>query len=479
MRMQREGASVSAALVGQEVAARWTRSSSAGSTPGTQMVAPQAQDQTLADPHSPAFWARGSGQLVVSATALAHAALGGLGAVVSAILWNAGGLTDTPLAVTTAAAFGVALASLLGYALCRSEGERAVFAARVLLPAVDLCAAAAMFAACGASGLALLLFALPPSLAAVLLSWRSGAVMSSLAVAVCAALYALVPGGPVQSWAPEVLVLAGVIALPVLAAGLFAERLAAGTAELLERLAQLRYEHYVHTAERQRLLEALNLLEEAQARLDQERTQTSRQVAELSAIAQRLGEGDLSAAQTLHPGLYGPFDHLVGALLRLSVQVNTAIGLRMQVHSQQRLLTTLSETVREQAQLLTLTDEALRDLGTSANRLVAEVQAVQRGSGELPGLERHALFQALRGVEQHTMAQASNTAMLSARLAQLRARQSALETDLQMLAQTGASEAASTTGTGLPMDVQTSRAGFEGSGVTAWSGMAPQRDQNR
>jgi hypothetical protein len=65
------------------------------------------------------------------------------------------------------------------------------------------------------------------------------------------------------------------------------------------------------------------------------------------------------------------------------------------------------------------------------------VQLIERGSGELPGLDRRQLFQVMRGMEQRALAQASNTAILGARLAQLRTRQSEMEADLRRLSNLG------------------------------------------
>jgi hypothetical protein len=64
---------------------------------------------------------------------------------------------------------------------------------------------------------------------------------------------------------------------------------------------------------------------------------------------------------------------------------------------------------------------------------VAEVQALEQSTGSVSGTHDLRLASGLRRIEQSAMTQASNTAMLGARLAQLSARQSSLEAELRRL----------------------------------------------
>ncbi|MGH2517763.1 MAG: hypothetical protein ACRDHP_19115, partial [Ktedonobacterales bacterium] len=306
-------------------------------------------------------------------------------------------------------------------------------AARVLLPVVDLAAAVCLFWLLGDSAPTMLLFVLPALVAALLLSWRSGAVCAAASVACFAGLSALRWEMSLAQVALETLALAAAVAAVVLGAGAYAAILAGVQTSLRAELALVRGQRETQAAEQQRLLETLNLLEDAQARLERERMQVNQQIAEVASTAHRLADGDLGAIRALQPGLFGPLEAVRGALGRLSLRLARSAGTQSSAREQARSLETVMAANREQAQLLAATDSALRTLGATANELVAEVQVVQRGSGELPGIDRRQLFQLLRGMEQRAMVQASNTAMLGARLAQLRTRQSEMDAELRQV----------------------------------------------
>jgi hypothetical protein len=131
--------------------------------------------------------------------------------------------------------------------------------------------------------------------------------------------------------------------------------------------------------------------------------------------------------------MFGPLDAVRAALGRLSLRLVMGLAPAASTRERQQALETALAASREQAHLLAATDTALHTLGVSANELVAEVQVVERGSGELPGIDRRRLFQVMRTMEQRALAQASNTAMLGARLAQLRSRHSEIEAELRRL----------------------------------------------
>jgi hypothetical protein len=131
--------------------------------------------------------------------------------------------------------------------------------------------------------------------------------------------------------------------------------------------------------------------------------------------------------------MYGPIMTLSSALTSLGQHLSSLRSQQQQTAGQQRTVAAVSNATREQGQLLGLTDTALRELSASANQLVAMIQRIQHG-GEPVTLDRRALAQALREIEQQALTQASDTAMLGARLAQLRARQTEIETSMRHLA---------------------------------------------
>jgi hypothetical protein len=327
----------------------------------------------------------------------------------------------------------VAVAGAIAFELARAWGPRAALTARVLLPALDLVVAGVLLRLLDNSALTLMLFVVPALTAALLLSWRSGAVLAAISVSCFAAMNVLGPGQPLEQWATETLALAAVVTIIVLSVGVYAAVLDGVRAALHANITVMRGQRETQAAEQQRLLETLNLLEDAQARLEHERVLVNQQIAEVATTTHRLADGDLSALHALQPGLFGPLEAVRAALARVSLRLEMSTGALNAAQEQRRTLEAVLAANREQAQLLAATDAALRALGVSANELVAEVQVVERGSGELPGIDRRQLFQVMRAMEQRAMAQASNTAMLGGRLAQLRTRQSELDADLRRL----------------------------------------------
>ena len=364
--------------------------------------------------------------------AVGHIAGGLCGALAGLIVWLTAH-SSTPL-VGVAAGLAVTLAGAVTFLLAAAWHTDTRRAIRLLLPLVDVVACVAILTRTGPGALALTLFLVPACVATVTLSWRSGAAITALDIALFVVVNVL--RDPVMDrWVPSALLLAGVSSLLAFAYGVFAAQMARGM-EILERQNErLRAQRDQQNAEQQRLLEGLNLMEEAQARLEQERALINAQVAELTAVAYRLAEGDMSVARALRPGMSGSLDVLSGALLRLSHQLFGALGAQHMSLAQKRQLDILAASLRDQTALLAAAETTLRDLDASARALVGEVQRVQRGSGELPGLDRHALFQALRGVEQRAMEQAANTEVLSSRMVQARGRQAELEAETRRAAQ--------------------------------------------
>lgn len=435
---QGRGSAFSRSAYGIPLDANWGISRS-GTADVPPMLARQAPDpareaERSADPARLDFWPRpGAGFQLLAALAALHAGAGLLGAAAGALAWYfARPMEVLPVLAAVTGAI-VAAAGAVTFELARSGGPRAALAARVLLPAIDLVAAATLLWLLGDSVLAVLLFVVPALTASILLSWRSGAVFAAVSLACFAAMSMMRPGSLLHVWAAESLALAGVMIAMVLALGVYATVLLGVQSALLADAALLRGQRDTQDAEQQRLLESLTLLEDTQARLERERVQVNQQIAEVATTVLRLADGDPSAVRALQPGLFGPLEAVRAALGRLSLRLGTGSGPLPAAQEQQRTLETVLAATQEQGQMLAAADTALHSLGVSAHELVAEVQYLARGSGELPGIDRRQLFQLMRAMEQHAMAQASNTALLGARLAQMRTRQRELEAELRRL----------------------------------------------
>lgn len=392
------------------------------------LVEEREREDEIAHVGSVHFWQRpGGGYNIVTGIAVAHGAAGIFGAVAGALIWY----FVAPLAllpvVAAVAGLAVAVAGAFAFELARASRAEVVLVARLLPPLADLLACGAVLWLVGDREFIVLLFIVPSCVAALLLSWRGGAVVALLSVSMYGLINGLQNTASPDLWVPRALALAAVSALVTLCVGVFAQQLSEISAQQQQRIVLLTDEHDSEIAQRQRLLEGINALEEAQGRLEQERMRINQQLAEVAGAARRLSEGDLDGTRGLQPGMYGPLDVLAGMLVRLGQQMSMMLGLRQQLAAQQQAMDALREAMRGQARLLVGAEGALRELNTSARTLVAEVQVVERGSGELLGVDRHSIFQAMHAIEQHAITQASHTAMLEARLSHLRARQSELE----------------------------------------------------
>lgn len=399
------------------------------------MQAPHAAAEIELDPaahlpSSPRFWVRGGdGQPILFWLGVVHAAAGLFGAVAGLLVWYFVSPKQTLPLVAALAGIGVMLA---GAVVARADSAHpdVALGARILLPSADFVASSIALWLLGNSSFAPLLFVIPITAAVLLLSWRSGAIIATLVVVVFAVISALRLGADLEAWVPQTLAMAGVSTLLAVCAGIYSGQIVESVAALVRHSDHEREQRDSQRAERERLLDALNLLEETQARLEREHAALNGQMAELASTAVRMAEGDLGAARGLRSGMYGPLDVLAAALMRMTQQMAAVQSARQYAHNQQRVLESIAAAVREQSHLLVAADDAVRELGSSANELVAEVQVLGRGSGELPGIDRHVLFQAVRDVERHVIAQANDAAMVGARLAQLRNRQADLEAEV-------------------------------------------------
>lgn len=377
------------------------------------------------------LWSRplaGRDGYVLDVVAVAHVAVGLAGAAACMLAWWLAAGERMGPALVLLPALVMALAGALGLLLSRLGGSPAILAARSLLPMADLAVAATILWLVNDRGLTTALFIVPIAVAAALFSWRSAAAFAALALVVFAATGALQMGtARLEGWAPQTLALAAAAALTVACLAAFARPATQALASAFESLANERARGAAQTADQRRIMENVSLLEETQLKLEQERVQVNAQIADLAVAAQRMSEGDAGAVRFLAPGMYGPLDVLAGALARLGKQMGTTFAQQQQLAQQQRAAHALAGLASEQSRLLAAMEVSLRDICGRSQELVAEVQRVERGSGDLPSLDRHALFQVLRGLEQQALANASNTALLSTRLAQALARQADLE----------------------------------------------------
>src|SRR5258706_7908 len=323
-----------------------------GKAPSARAAARREEDLTHAsNPQVPAFWARdGGGHPILLWIAAAHAAAGLFGATAGALVWLFVAPKDAHAPLAALAGAGVAVASVIAFQLARSPRVNAATMARGVLPAADLVACGVVLWLLGDIGLASLLFVVPIGVAALLLSWRSGATFAALAVATFAALNALRLGSAVGEWVPERLAIAGVGSLLAVCVGIFPAVLTEIIVSLSWRFTRLHDQRAAQGQEQARLLEGLNLLEEAQARLEQERAAVNAQISELADAARRMTEGDLAAARGLHPGMYGPLDILAAALVRLSQQMASAVSARQQLAGRQYALDSLNAATRGHGQ---------------------------------------------------------------------------------------------------------------------------------
>jgi hypothetical protein len=414
-------------------AALWEQPSISMRASGARQASARADERF--GPSDDLFWTRrGVGHSVILTLALTHVGIGLLVSLAGALWQYAGAARDARPAVTAALGAGLALLGLLTCVLARSARPAVALGARLLLPYADLAICGVALWLLGVSAIPAMVLLVPVAGATLLLSWRSGAALTALAVAGYGAFRALSGGtAALEQWIPELLALAGVATLLVF--------VVSAHAQALHRLATLQYDELTtqrderkqHFAEQRRLYESLHFLERRQAEHERDRGELLRQASLLNAIAWRLSEGNLDAAQGLRPGMFGSLETLAASLARLRQRIAATLALRQSLLARQHALEAVTEGTREQTHLVAAIDDALHLLSAEANALVAEVRGVEPGSGALRDSEWYPLLQALQRVERRALAQASHTAVLTSRLAQLRGRQIELEHELDRL----------------------------------------------
>jgi hypothetical protein len=438
--IERDNWQISATTFAAASGVAWPRvQAPAANTPADALLDPlESEDPPTgrhAIPTSPRFWIRHApGQPVLISVAAAHVILAVVGAAAATLMFYRSSLSDLTAALTGAAAVAVLLAAVLALLSGRSSRPGVVLIVRSLLPLIDLLACSALLWLVGERSFTILLFLAPAVVANVLLSWRSGAIYAALAETAYAGISSMRLGTTdLATWAPTTLALGGVLLLLTVCFAVYSLQLGSLAGGIAEQARRLSGDRDTQAEEQRRLLEGLNLLEEAQARLERERVLVNQQIADLAAAAQLLSDGDPTGVRALRPGMYGPLDVLAGALHRLTSQMGATLTLAQRLRTQQQTIEALAAGLRDQSILLGATDTALRDLGTRGNELVTEVQALEQSLGGTSSAHDPRLASGLRGIEQTAMTQASSTAMLGARLAQLSARQSSLEAELRRL----------------------------------------------
>lgn len=405
----------------------------------SQLALDDTLDGSFADPLDSRFWSRaGPGHAALLGISGAHIATGLLAAAICSVLWLRSTQPSNALIFAAAAGAGVLICGVLAALLSVSARPGPALFARTLLPLADLIAAAVAVWLLNPRDLLLALFVMPTVVAAALLSARGVVVFAALTAVVYCTFATLSFGAALDVWLPSTLLLSALLVVTAVALGARLARTATAFGPLLAELHGLRHARTAQAIEQERLLEGFTLIEETQARLEQERVQINAQIAEIAGVVQRMSGGDLGAVRALQPGLYyGPLDGLSGALVQLGQQVQAlaARGGQAEPRSLGREPAPLSETVmagvREQGRLLAAADALLRDLGMHANELATQTRAAEQDLGSLPAAERDALAARLRDLEQRARSQASDTAMLGARLAQLLARQGEIEAEVR------------------------------------------------
>lgn len=416
--------------------------SSLGARSDVQRVVPGAA-VTTTDWLTLCWRPRGPGHGVLRAAASMHIAAGASLLGAAALVWTFGvdgGALLWPLPLAGVGAL-VAMAGLVGLELTRGAGPVRL-AARLMLPVLDLALVGAVIATLGGVAgsadaavplilaIALVLIA---ALAALLGDWRAGAAVVVLGAAASALTWSMVGGTGWWMGAGVVATAGGPI---VLALGISQTRMARLGATLLAERATCDRDVAERIAAERRLRDGLRQVEDARLRLERERTTLDQRVGQMARYVRLLAEGDAEATRGLPAALAGggppsgPLAELAAGLdrIRLRVATRQAAGT-----DSGQMVALISRAAAEQARLLALTDADLRDQGAAANQLVRHLQVIVR-SGGLANMESDR--RAVREAEQLALAHASGTAMLGARMAQLRARQGDLDGQLRRLVDT-------------------------------------------
>ena len=386
-----------------------------------QQAASQASSASFSPATPTAWWAEtDEGFALLQRMALSHLLVGVC--VALALGWQVVQASGSSL--SPAVGLIVAIGGTLALLLMRLDHPAMLLWARLALVAVDLCAAGGILWLRGGEGWTLLVLLPPISLAVAFFAERGGALATMFAGLLIVALNISRDASP-SEWMPSLLVFLGAAALIVAFLGIYSAQVAETSRNLRWLLSDARATSERLRADRHKLLIRLRAVEQAQEPLLRERARHADAAAELTMLAQRLAQGDPTAAealQVLRPGAYGPLAELASALARLS-RTSGAIWNPSNV-SATTALVSLDAPIRAQGQALASLDSLALALCVGANELVAEAQSLEPGVGLIgSGQYTQALYQ----LEHHLRTQATHMALLGTQLADIRTSQENLE----------------------------------------------------
>ena len=397
----------------------WPQQAVSQSSQSSQPSQPSSASSSPAA--STAWWAETEeGFALLQRMALSHLLVGVC--VALALGWQVAQVSGPSL--TPAIGLIVAIGGVLALLLMRLDHPAMLLWARLALVAVDLCAAGGILWLRGGEGWTLLALLPPIALAVAFFAERGGALATVFSALMIVALNSSQNASP-SEWMPSLLVFVGAAALIVAFLGIYGTQIAETDQHLRWLLAGARATSERLHADRHKLLIRLRAVEQAQQPLLRERARYAAAAAELTMLAQRLAQGDPTAAealQVLRPGAYGPLAELASALARLS-RTSGAIWNPSNV-SATTALVSLDAPIRAQGQALASLDSMARALCVGANELVTEAQSLEPGVG-LIGSGRYT--QALYQLEHHLRTQATHMALLGTQLADIRTSQENLE----------------------------------------------------
>lgn len=346
--------------------------------------------------------------------ALAHLIVGV--SVALALGWQI--WSESGSAVTPAIGLIVAIGGTLALLLSRLDHPALHVWARLALIAVDLAATSGILWVRGTEGWTLLVLLPPIALAVAFFAERGGALATMLATLIIGTV-SYSRDMATSEWMPSLLVFLGVAVLIVAFLGIYSAKVAATCDHLRGLLADAQSASERSHRDRQKLVARLRSLEQAYEPLLHEHVRLGEAAAELTGLAQRIGQGDQSAAQALQsvrPGAYGPLADLTMAMVRWS---------RVPAGSwSPPTMSALEYPVRAQGQALESLDQMARSLCAGANELVVEAEFLEPGISLIGSrLYSAALWQ----LEERLRVQASHVALFGTHLADIRNSQENVE----------------------------------------------------
>ena len=385
-----------------------------------------------------------AGGATVGAVAFAQMVASLAWTALALVIWYFAMPSATRLTMFALCGAVIAAGSALSMELARGARGTRLRVARLLLPVVDFIAAAGAFWLLAGDSSALLLWLVPTWLATVLIGWRVGTIAAAASELAAVAMWLALGGAPGGAWLVGALQLALVLALVVGGLAAYARHVQGARADLLARLRQAESRRESAEGDCARLRDGVRLLERTQVRLEQERQTLDRQTSEMAHIVRRLADGDRQGARQRLTQVMAASGPIGQALADLAVGLNwlahqepTPAIPDQYVLRQLRQAQGVSQLLGEQTRLLNATDLALSDQAAVANQLVSAIQLLAHGAGGAAGQpegDRQQIYRTIHEIEQVALGHASSTAMLGARMAQMRQRQNELDAHMRGLA---------------------------------------------